>query len=289
MRAESMSLTSKPSGRAWAITPAVREDRFASAARTTGAGIALVDLEDSVAPQDKQAARARAHRFFDQPEASCILGLRMNCPLTLDGVRDLAMIAVYAHKPQVVLVPKVESARDVEYVANVLDTDGYAPQIWALIETPRAFGRLPAIMRAPRLSGVVFGAADYAAAVGCGLGWEPLLWARSALVGNAAAVGIPAIDAPFWDLNDLDGLRREAEQAEELGFYGKGAVHPRQAPIIHEVFAPTPQEIEQARAVLVAGRDSGRGITTIEGQMVGTPFFTAAERLLRDAGLGETS
>lgn len=268
-------------GRVWIITPGLRADRF-EAAQTCGAGVALVDLEDSVALPGKQAARASAQQFFNRPQAPRTLGLRMNSPTTLEGVRDLLAIAAYARKPTLVLVPKLESARDVELVAGVLDSEGYTPGIWALIETPRAFDKLPSILTAPRLGGVVFGSADYAAALGCGLGWDSLLYARSALVNSATAAGVPAIDSPVFDVHDLDGLRREAEQAKQLGFYGKGAVHPRQVSVIHDVFTPSEQEIAQARAILAAGQESGRGITSIGGRMVGPPFFAAAEAVVRE-------
>ncbi|MET8681969.1 CoA ester lyase [Streptomyces sp. NPDC004647] len=268
-------------GRAWLITPALRADRFETA-QTSGAGVALVDLEDSVAPQDKQAARMAAQQFFDRPEAPCTLGVRMNSPATLEGTRDLIALSAYACKPGIILVPKAESPRDVELVAGVLDTDGYTPDIWALIETPRAFDRLPTILAAPRLGGVVFGSADYAAAVGCGLAWESLLYARSTLVNSARAAGIPAIDAPVYELNDLDALRGEAERSRELGFHGKGAVHPRQTAVINDTFMPSEAEIARARAIVTAGRESGRGITSVGGQMVGTPFFAAAEALIRE-------
>ncbi|MGP3950902.1 HpcH/HpaI aldolase/citrate lyase family protein [Streptomyces sp. 7N604] len=268
-------------GRAWIITPGLRLSRF-QAAQTSGAGVALVDLEDSVAMQDKQAARTAAQQFFDRPDAPCTLGVRMNAPTTLEGTKDLVALAAYASKPDLILVPKTESARDIELVASVLDAQGYTPDIWALIETPRAFDKLPSIMKAPRLGGVVFGSADYAATVHCGLAWEALLYARSALVNSATAAGIPAIDAPAFDLGDLDALRREAEQAKELGFYGKGAVHPRQAAVINETFAPSEEEIARARAIVAAGQRSGSGITSVGGQMVGTPFFTAAQALVRE-------
>ncbi|MEJ8657593.1 HpcH/HpaI aldolase/citrate lyase family protein [Streptomyces sp. MS1.AVA.4] len=268
-------------GRAWIITPGLRPSRFETA-QNSGAGVALVDLEDSVAMPDKQAARTAAQQFFDRPNAPCTRGVRMNAPTTLEGARDLVALAAYVFKPDLVLVPKTECARDIELVASVLDSPSYTPDIWALIETPRAFDKLPSIMKAPRLGGVVFGSADYAATVHCGLGWEALLYARSALVNSATAAGIPAVDAPAWDLNDLDALRREAQQAKELGFYGKGAVHPRQAAVINDTFAPSDEEIARARAIVAAGQKSGNGITTVGGQMVGTPFFTAAQDLVRE-------
>jgi citrate lyase subunit beta/citryl-CoA lyase/(S)-citramalyl-CoA lyase len=254
-------------------------------ARTCGADVALVDLEDSIAAPDKPAARTAAQQFFRPagPAPACTLGLRMNSPTTLDGAEDLVTIARYEPKPAVILIPKVESARDLEVVAGALDTGSYTPDLWALIETPAAFDDLRSIMRAPRLRGVIFGSADYAAAVGCELSWEPLLYARSALVASATAAGLPAIDAPTFDLNDPDGLRREAAQAKQLGFYGKGVVHPRHAPIIREIFTPSEEEITQARAILTAARASGNRVTSVAGHMVGSPFFARAQALLRDA------
>lgn len=274
-----MSQYTRP-GRAWIITPGLRPSRF-EAAQTSGAGVALVDLEDSVAMPDKQAARTQAQQFFHRP-APCTLGVRMNAPTILEGTRDLVAMAAYTFKPDLILVPKTESARDIELVASVLDTEGYTPDIWALIETPRAFVKLPSIMKAPRLGGVVFGSADYAATVRCGLGWDALLYARCALVNSATAAGVPAIDAPAFDLSDLDGLRREAEKAKELGFYGKGAVHPSQVAVINDTFAPSDEEIARARAIVAAGQKSGNGITSVDGQMVGTPFFAAAQALVRE-------
>ncbi|MFJ4428430.1 HpcH/HpaI aldolase/citrate lyase family protein [Streptomyces bobili] len=273
--------TNSSCGRAWIITPGLRPERFAAAC-SSGAGVALVDIEDSVAMQDKQLARTTAEQFFDRPGAPCTLGVRMNSPLTLEGAKDLVAMAAYTAKPDLVLVPKTESARDIEVVAGVLDDEGYTPDIWALIETPRAFDRLPAILRAPRLGGVVFGAADYAATARCGLGWDALVYVRSALVNAATAAKIPAVDAPVYELDSPDTLRREAEKAKELGFYGKGAVHPRQAAVINEVFTPSEDEIAHARAIVAAGVKSGNGVTSVNGQMIGTPFFAAARALLAE-------
>ncbi|WP_331762414.1 CoA ester lyase (plasmid) [Streptomyces sp. NBC_01527] len=266
-------------GRAWIITPALTPQRFATA-QNSGAGVALVDIEDSVAIPDKQLARTMAQQFFEGPLASCTLGVRMNSPLTLEGAKDLVAMAAYTAKPDLILVPKTESARDIELVASVMDAEGYTPDIWALIETPRAFDKLPAILNAPRLGGVVFGSADYAATVRCGLGWDALVYPRAALINAATAAGIPAIDAPVYNLESPDALRREAEKAKELGFYGKGAVHPRQAAVINEVFMPSEDEIARARAIVAAGEKSGNGVTSVDGQMVGTPFFAAARALV---------
>ncbi|MFH9575603.1 HpcH/HpaI aldolase/citrate lyase family protein [Streptomyces sp. NPDC017454] len=277
-----MTSTSCRPGRAWIITPGLRDDRFAGAQKS-GAAVAVVDIEDSVAPADKQTARTACEEFFTLPDPPCTLGIRMNSLTTLDGIKDLVALAAYTDRPDLVVVPKVESPRDIDIVAAALDTDGYTPDIWALIETPRAFDTLSAITRAPRLGGVIFGSADYAASVHCALGWDALHYARSALINAATAANIPAIDAPTWELDDPAVLRRDAERAKELGFYGKGCVHPRHVEVINDVFSPSAEELAQARAVIAAADAGGGTVTTVNGQMRGTPFFNAARALVAEA------
>ncbi|MEV7381944.1 HpcH/HpaI aldolase/citrate lyase family protein [Streptomyces lydicus] len=277
-----MTRISRRPGRAWIITPGLHADRFAGA-QTSGAAVAVVDIEDSVALPDKQTARTASEAFFALPNPPCTLGIRMNSLTTIDGIKDLVALAAYTARPDLIVVPKVESPRDIELVAAALDAGGYTPDIWALIESPRAFDSLPAIMRAPRLGGVFFGSADYAASVHCGLGWDALHYARSALINAATAANIPAIDAPTWELDDPGILRRDAERAKELGFYGKGCVHPRHVPVINDIFTPTVEEISEARAIVAAADASGGTVTTVDGQMRGTPFFTAARAFLAEA------
>ncbi|MEV0039137.1 CoA ester lyase [Streptomyces sp. NPDC050804] len=277
-----MTSNSRRPGRAWIITPGLHGDRFAGA-RKSGAAVAVVDIEDSVALPDKQTARTASEAFFALPDPPCTLGIRMNSLTTIDGIKDLAALAAYTARPDLIVVPKVESPRDIELVAAALDADGYTPDIWALIESPRAFNTLPEIMCAPRLGGVIFGSADYAASVRCGLTWDALHYARSALINAATAANIPAIDAPTWELDDPGILRRDAERAKEIGFYGKGCVHPRHVQVINQVFTPTTEEIAQARAIVAAADASGGTVTTVDGQMRGTPFFNRARALVAEA------
>ncbi|MGW1174811.1 HpcH/HpaI aldolase/citrate lyase family protein [Kitasatospora sp. NPDC002543] len=273
--------------RAWISVPAPAVNRY-DTAKTSGAHVALVDLEDSVAPAKKQHARTIAERFFDnQATSGCLLGVRMNAPVLLDGIKDLAAMSGWSSKPAVVLVPKVESARDIELVAGVLDTADYRPYLFALIETPRAIEELPQIVRASRISGLVFGTADYAAALGCGMGWEPMLHARSVVANSAAAAGLAAIDSPYFQMDDPDGLRQEAERAKALGFHGKGAIHTAQLPVITEHFTPSEEDIARARAIVAAAQSSGSNITSVDGHMLGRPFFAMARSVLEAAGAGE--
>ncbi|MFC9956053.1 aldolase/citrate lyase family protein [Streptomyces nigra] len=125
---------------------------------------------------------------------------------------------------------------------------------------------------------MAFGTADYATVLGCSKRWEAMLHARSALVTSAAAAGICVIDSPYFDLDDLDGLRNEAERARDLGFAGKCCVHPRQLPVVTNVFTPTVKDVAAARAIVAAADEAGGRIVRVEGQMIGPPMVKAPGR-----------
>ncbi|WP_331764954.1 CoA ester lyase (plasmid) [Streptomyces sp. NBC_01384] len=272
----------------WLVTPASTPGRFAAAA-DSDADVALLDLEDSVPPDGKNAARAAVIGCLSQSTGSVgpgstVLGVRINAPGTVHGLKDLVAIAESGVRPAVLLVPKVESARDVDMVAKIIGADDGQLRVWALIETPLGIQRLSTILQTPALAGVLFGAADYAAAAHCRLNSRALWHPRSVLSAEAAAAGLPAIDSPYFDLRDADGLKREAEEAAELGYLGKAAIHPRQLPVIQEAFRPTTQELAAARAV-VAAADAAHGqITTVDGHMVGPPLVAAARAVTARAG-----
>lgn len=267
-------------GSSWLITPASTPGRFDTAANS-GADVALLDLEDSVAPGGKDAARVAAVDWLTHAKKTIeapIVGVRLNAPATVHGLKDLLALAGSGLRPDVLLVPKVESARDIDLVATVTDAgtgDGQR-HVWALIETPQAIQHLPEILISRALAGLVFGTADYAAAAGCGRSSRALWYPRATLAAGAAAAGLPAIDSPYFDLEDGDGLRRESEEAAELGFAGKFAIHPRQLPTIRAAFRPSTQDVAHAHAVITAVASAPGGITTVGGQMVGPPMVTAA-------------
>ncbi|MFJ2419166.1 HpcH/HpaI aldolase/citrate lyase family protein [Streptomyces brevispora] len=271
-------------GGTWLITPP--SDGRLEAALRAEPDVALLDLEDSVPPFGKDTARmaALAHLGAAPVHGSTVLGLRVNAPGTVHGLKDLVAVADAGLRDVVLLVPKVESARELELVAQALKETATGLRVCALIETPRALLRLDDIFASPVLGGVVFGAADYAAATGCRRSSSSLQWARSSIAAAAAAHGIPSIDSPYFDLANLEGLRRDAQEARDLGFAGKGAVHPDQLPAIRSAFCPTDQEVAQAQAVVSAANRAGGQMVRAGGQMVGPPLVAAARAVLDRAG-----
>ncbi|ARQ67444.1 HpcH/HpaI aldolase/citrate lyase family protein [Streptomyces marincola] len=265
-------------------TPATAVSRYTPCHRS-GADIAMVDLEDSVPPERKEEARRLAAGFFTGPGGPARPAIRINTVGEPDGLRDLLALRQYPVKPALVLIPKAESPRDIEIVEHALAPTCPDTEFFAVVESPRGLANAPAIAAAsPRLRAMVFGSADYSFAIGASLSWEALAHARASLVNSARAAGIEIMDSPYFGALDADGLRREATAARDFGFSGKAAVHPRQISVINEAFSPGPALLDQARKVVAAGRETGRGVTMVDGVMVGVPFFEASQQLIEEFG-----
>ncbi|RKH15291.1 CoA ester lyase [Corallococcus sp. CA047B] len=270
------------------FTPALAVDRF-ERGQQAGADISLVDLEDSVAAAHKDAARQHAEAFFLTPRVGeSRRAVRINSVTRPEGMRDLLALREYAVKPDVIMVPKVESPRDLEIVEQVLGSDCANVDLLALVETPRGIENLDAIVFAtPRLKALVFGSADFSFSIGAALAWEPLLYARSRLVSAARCANLQVVDAPLFDMGDLEGLRAESARARSLGFSGKAAIHPHQVEIINKAFSPDERTLQKARKIVAESQARDANICVVDGAMVGTPFIEAAKRTLEDFGVTE--
>lgn len=268
-------------------TPALQTERY-SKAQTSGADMCLVDLADSVAAQDKADARKKAEGYFatdGDSDRRPGLAVRINTVTTHDGIRDLLAIAEYKNKPDIVIVPRVESPRDLEIVDLILSECGTETDLFAIVETPRGLDAIHEIAHVTaRLKTISFGPADYAFATGARLSWATLLHARARVVNSGHAAGLHVVDAPVFDLADMARLRSEAVLGRDLGFDGKVAIHPDQVPVINEVFSPDEDALEYARRVVQAGEDTGFNIGVVDGSMVGAPFFEASRRMLEEFG-----
>jgi len=119
-----------------------------------------------------------------------------------------------------------------------------------------------------------------AAELRCSNAWEPLLYARSRVVHAAASAGIDAIDVPYLDLEDPDGMAQEATLARELGFSGKGSIHPKQIPILNDVFTPSESEIAHARRILDAFAEADTGLVVVDGKLIEKPVLRDMQRIL---------
>ncbi|MGE5145588.1 MAG: HpcH/HpaI aldolase/citrate lyase family protein [Candidatus Eiseniibacteriota bacterium] len=277
-----MSSTALQPRRSLIFAPGDKPDMFAKALRT-GADIVCVDLEDAVAPQHKAAARERTLPLFDRPidapGVECVV--RVNCLRSAEGVLDVAAILARPAPPPALMLTKVRTADEVRQLDDVLSDRGLKTRLHVIIETNDGLENAFAIARSsPRVDALLFGGVDMAADLRTTPVWDHLLYARSKVVHAAAGAGVDLIDVPYLDLNDMDGMRREAEASAALGFTGKGAIHPKQIPVLNEIFSPSAAEVERGRRIIKAFAESGTGLVVIDGKLIERPVLRSMERLV---------
>ncbi len=275
-------MTARPA-RSWLFTPATKPDRFGRAAEA-GADVLIVDLEDAVAPVDKERARAAAiaHLLATAGNRAVPCALRINPVPSLFGFADIAALLRETARPDYLILPKCESAEILKLLESWLRSTGIECRLVAMIETAQAVGRVETIASAcSGLAALFFGAADLAADLDAEIGWETLLSARSRIVNAAAAAGIEAIDSPFFRIDDDAGLAEEALRARHLGFTGKSAVHPRQIGAINAAMTPGAAAVAHARRVLA---ENEKGVGVVGGQMVDEAVARRARRILTLVG-----
>jgi citrate lyase subunit beta/citryl-CoA lyase len=258
-------------------------------ARTLPADALLLDLEDSVAPEMKEIARAQVAAAvgaggYGKREVI----VRVNALTTPWGREDIAA-AAKAH-PDGVLAPKVESGEQVQQLDDALTEAGFAEEavLWVMIETPRAIlniSDIAAAARGTRLSCFVLGLNDLAKDTRArpGQSRAPFFAALSLAVTAARAEGLSAIDGVYNDIADAAGFEAECRQGLEFGFDGKTLIHPSQIETANAVFAPSAEEIARARSVIEAfalPENAGKGVIKVDGRMTELLHLDEAKRVV---------
>lgn len=251
------------------FVPGDRPDRFAKAAQS-GSDAVILDLEDAVAPENKDDARSNVarHTLRDIPVI-----VRINGPTTDWFKIDLA--ALSSISLAAVMLPKTESAADLIAVQTAL---GRAVPVIPLIESARGLINLSEILSGQGANVLAFGSLDFALDVGCIPTWDNLITARSELVLRSRAYGLSApIDGVTPSIDDTGLIEMEARRVSGLGFGGKLAIHPRQIPHIRTAFAPSDDQIAWAERVLACERG---GVAKVDGMMVDRPVLLKARQIL---------
>ena len=257
----------------------------------------ILDLEDAVAPSEKDAARILVRDVLCRGEfGGCEVTVRINGMDTELWREDVA--AVVPAGATGLRVPKVENPRDIrlldEYLGEVESQAGIAEgrtAIFCLLETALGIWRAYDIATAsPRVAALIPGGEDLTADLRTNRSADgtELATIRSLLVVAARAAGVDALDTVYPRVADDEGLRREVAFIKQLGFDGKSVIHPNQIPVVHDVFTPTEAEVEKARRIVAAARDAaarGLGAVQVDGRMVDKPVVRRAEFTLSRAGL----
>jgi len=252
----------------------------------------ILDLEDSVAPAEKDAARLLVRNALRAVDfGSCERMVRIN-----QGARGLLDVeAVVPQNVHLLLIPKVESAEQVravdERAEEVRKASGLkAPvHLMPIIESALGcFHALDIAQASPRVVALTIGLEDYTADIGAQRTQEgrESFWARSVVVNAARAAGVTPIDTVFSDVSDVEGLRRACLEAKSLGFEGKGCIHPRQVPVVHEAFAPSAEETERAKRIVLAfekAEEECLGVVALGSKMIDPPVVKRALRTVKMA------
>lgn len=288
--------------RSWLFVPGDSERKLAKA-EACGADVLILDLEDSVAPEHKAAARILVREYLAARPAQrpAQLWVRVNPAGSADCAADLA--AVVAARPDGIVQPKTRSAADVTGLATELERlerrHGLPPIAIRILpiatETPAALFAMGGYTQCgARLAGLTWGAEDLSVAIGATANQEidgawtaPFQLARSLCLFGAAAAGVAAIDTLHTDYRDHVGLAASCGAARRDGFSGKLAIHPEQVGVINECFLPSAAELSQARRIVALfAAHPGAAALALDGRMVDIPHLRQAQNILARAARG---
>ena len=256
----------------------------------------IVDLEDAVAPADKAQARSALETWFSEGGSrDREVVIRINALSSEWGSEDLALASRL--EPRGILLPKVDTPRDILEAGDVLDENGIADtvRLWAMIETPRAvlnIGHIAELGRDPgaRLEAFVVGTNDLARDTGVSVRpdrrWLTPWLMQIVLAGRAG--GVSVLDGVYNDFRDADGFVRECAEAAAMGFDGKTLIHPGQIDAANAAFSPSAEALAEAEAVVAAfarPENAGKGVIKVGGRMTEILHLRQAEELIRRSGV----
>ena len=256
-----------------------------------GADSIILDLEDSVAINEKDAARELVFQAITTISYPCEVAVRIYHIDTPYGYDDLERIL--AAKPDLIRLPKTESDKEIRQIDDIITAAetkyGFAAgsiKLMAAIETAKGLLNAPAIASAsPRMVAIAIGGEDFLADLKTSrtADGKEFHVARGMLVLAGRAAGINVIDTVFSDAADVEGFIAETTRIKEMGFDGKSVVNPRQIRLVHKIYTPTQKEIEHAERVIKAYQESlarKSGVISLNGKMIDVPVVTRAERAL---------
>ncbi|AXR78855.1 HpcH/HpaI aldolase/citrate lyase family protein [Natrarchaeobaculum sulfurireducens] len=269
------------------FTPGDRPEMLRKAA-DSGADVIVFDLEDAVSPDRKGEARTTVREVLSDSafDPDCEVCVRLNASSEAFG-DDLAVLLEDSTSLRLdsVMLPKVESAADIDELEAELEAHDEPRPVLALLESAAGILAAPDVAAAEATDALVFGAEDLSADLGATRTPEgtEVLYARQRAVVAAAAHDCVAIDTLVTDFGNDERLREDAAVSVQLGYDGKLAIHPAQVAPINEAFTPSIEEREWAEAVLEAKREAdkaGRGVFEVDGEMIDAPLIAQAERIL---------
>ncbi len=268
--------------RSFIFTPGLRPDMFPKAL-ASGADIVCVELEDGIAPKDKAQARRSALALFEEPQVDDGVEriVRINSMRERFGIEDVSAILATKTPPPALMMPKVRTPDEVLMLDQLLSEAGHATRLHVIIETNEGLEAAFEIAKcSTRIDAMFFGGVDMAAELRCRNMFDSMIYARSRVVHASAAAGLDVIDVPFLDLDDPEGMRVEAEKVRDLGFAGKGSIHPKQIAALNAVFTPSDEQTARARRIIAEFEAADTGLVVIDGKLIEKPVLRDMYRIV---------
>ena len=266
--------------RSFIFTPGLKPEMFPKAI-ASGADMVCIELEDGIAIKDKNEARKNTIEALETLEvkSGVELVVRVNCQRTKFGLLDLEAFISAKTKVKAIMLPKVKTPDEIAFIDDLLTDCGLDTDLHVIMERNEALESIYEIANASkRIVALYFGGVDMAAELRVPNEYKNLIYARSKLVHAGASVGVDVIDVPYLDLDDMDGMKKEAELVRDLGFTGKGSIHPKQINMLNEIFTPSKEEIVKAKRIVDQFNASNTGLVVIDGKLIEKPVLREMQR-----------
>ena len=255
-------------------------------ALNSGADMVCIDLEDAIIPEHKDISRSSTIRAFEDisvPNGVETL-IRINDVNTIDGKADIKAILQSNNTASGLMLPKIQNVNEIIDLEKQIKLANKNLNLHIIIETNKALENAWLIAQSsPLIKSLLFGGVDMSADLGCNGDWMSLLYARSRVVHAAAGAGIDSIDVPFLDLEDMEGMRQEAQKSKNLGFSGKGSIHPKQIVSLNKVFTPSESEVEYANKGIKAFNEAADGLVVVDGKLIEKPVLRTALKTIANS------
>ena len=268
--------------RSFIFTPGLQPEMFPKAL-ASGADMVCIELEDGIAMKDKDEARKNTIEALKSLEIKndVELVVRLNCQRTKNGLLDLEAIASNKLKVKAIMLPKVKTPDEITFIDDMLTDCGLDTDLHVIMETNQALESIYDIAHSSdRIVALYFGGEDMAAELRVENKLENLVYARSRLVHAGASKGVDVIDVPYLNLEDMEGMKKEAQFVKNLGFTGKGSIHPKQITILNEIFTPSEEEINKAKKIMDQFKKANTGLVVIDGKLIERPVLREMQRKL---------
>ncbi|MBT7077681.1 MAG: CoA ester lyase [Pelagibacterales bacterium] len=255
-------------------------------ALSSGADMVCIDLEDAIIPEHKSISRDSTVKAFENllsPKDVETL-IRINDVNSKDGIEDINAILNSKNTATGLMLPKIQSVEEVQNLEKQIIESKKNLNLHIIIETNMGLENSWSIAHSsPLIKSLLFGGVDMSADLGCNGDWFSLLYARSRVVHAAAGAGIDSIDVPFLDLEDMEGMNNEAQKSRNLGFSGKGSIHPKQIHQLNKIFTPSEEEIIYANKVITAFNDASDGLVVVDGKLIEKPVLRTALKTIANS------